>query len=133
MPSHIKSHAKTSYCEWATYDIEGKAIRYPSSDMFRPIFPRYTSQHKILLLSIPDSCKEIIIRDFTTREIIRRHEIDGKFALDIVYMWCNYEQLFFIRNDTVYIMDFGKDLDSYWKGKGFEVAECFSLTRCIKE
>jgi hypothetical protein len=39
--------------------------------------------------------------------------MDGKFALDIVYIWCNYEQLFFIRNNIVYIIDFGKDLDNY--------------------
>jgi hypothetical protein len=66
MPSYIKSHAKSSYCEWATYDIEGKVIRYPSSSMFRPILLRCTSQYKILLLSMPDLYKEIIIRDFAT-------------------------------------------------------------------
>ena len=134
MPTCIKTHK--AFCDWATYDIEGKKIYLAKNSKefaFRPILPISTGQHKIFILSVPNVSNEIIIRDFNTLETLRKEQVDKEFLRDVAYMWCNYEQLFLIRNDTVYLMDLGKDLVGYSKAEPFEVAECFALIREIRD
>jgi hypothetical protein len=124
--------------DWATYDIEGSDIRWrvvldrPKTPLplntYRPVLPRSSSQYRTHLLSLRHLSNEIVIHDFKESKYIRGHRVDEDFFNNIQFMWCSYKQLFLINyEDTIYMMDFGKDLDGSQLDSSFEIAECFSL------
>ena len=131
-PHKIK-HIPKDGLEWASYDIEGNYARRrlvlskpgTALDTYRPVLPRYESQHITYLLSLCRESCEIVLHNFKDFKYICRYQVDKKLSDNIKFMWCTHTQLFLIDcKGTIYMKDFAKGQAG---SCSFKIAECFAL------
>ena len=124
------------WTEWWGGTLEGRCVQWRVVDSgqtnplntYRPVLPRITSQRKTYLLSLRHGLNEIVIYDSKKKTEIKKHKISEDFFHQIQFMWCTYNQLFLITySNSIYMMNFTKDLKDFQLDCSFEIAECFGL------
>ncbi|KAH8586704.1 hypothetical protein B0O99DRAFT_695222 [Bisporella sp. PMI_857] len=120
---------------WASFDLEGVQIvcgtNTSTYESYRPVFPESATNLDIYHLSTAENFetgfREITIREFLTREIVR--ESPCKRIKDIKKLWCDCERIYLIsqRAGTIYMIDFAKDIRKFDRNASFKTMECFSL------
>jgi hypothetical protein len=136
VPIGLSSLAFPYNTTWATYDFEGKNIKWATDGvrtLRRPIIP-LSKEGTIRTLSVTPrggGDQEIYIRDILTEYLPRSSTINLGF---IDYIWCDQERLFLLSCDRqeTSMMDFAKDIKNFKSNISHDAIECFSFRTVLK-